>query len=75
MLSVNEEFPVGTIHRIALIVSLPFVHTARHYCLLEVLVRYLVLLAMQRGRLFEDLAGKFVKLKFLEKVNVVTGFL
>ena len=41
LLSMNEEFPVSAIHHIALITSLPFVHTARRYYRLEVLVRHL----------------------------------
>ena len=35
----NEEFLVSAIHQIALITSLPFVHTARRYYRLNVLVR------------------------------------
>ena len=35
----NEEFLVSVIHQIALITSLPFVHTARRYYRLTVLVR------------------------------------
>lgn len=30
-LPVNEEFPVSASHQLALITSLPFVHTARRY--------------------------------------------
>ena len=41
LLPMNEEFPVSAIHHIALITSLPFVHTARRYYRLEVLVRHL----------------------------------
>ena len=37
----NEEFPVSASHKLALITSLPFVHTARRYYRLNVLVRYL----------------------------------
>jgi hypothetical protein len=69
----NEEFPVSAIHHIALITSLPFVHTARRYYRLEVLVRHLDLLARRRAT-FSGLAGKFVELKFLEEVKVVTRF-
>ena len=36
---VNEEFPVGAGHKPASITSLPFVHTARRYYRLSVLVR------------------------------------
>ena len=38
---VNQEFPVSASHQLALITSLPFVHTARRYYRLNVLVRYL----------------------------------
>jgi hypothetical protein len=69
----NEEFPVSAIHHIALITSLPFVHTARRYYRLEVLVRHLDLLARE-GATPPGLAGKFVELKFLEEVKVVTRF-
>jgi hypothetical protein len=37
----NEEFPVSVSHQLALITSLPFVHTARRYYRLNDLVRYL----------------------------------
>ncbi|KAI5700493.1 hypothetical protein M8J77_018314 [Diaphorina citri] len=36
---VNEEFPVSASHKLALITSLPFVHTARRYYRLNDLVR------------------------------------
>ena len=36
---VNQEFPVGASHKLASIKSLPFVHTARRYYRLNVLVR------------------------------------
>ena len=36
---VNEEFPVSASHKLALITSLPFVHTARRYYRLNGLVR------------------------------------
>ena len=35
----NEEFPVNAGHKLALITSLPFVHTARRYYRLDGLVR------------------------------------
>ena len=35
----NEEFPVSASHQLALIKSLPFVHTARRYYRLNDLVR------------------------------------
>ena len=37
----NQEFPVSASHKLALITSLPFVHTARRYYRLNVLVRHL----------------------------------
>ena len=40
-LRMNEEFLVSVIHQIALITSLPFVHTARRYYRLNGLVRFL----------------------------------
>ena len=36
---INEEFPVSASHQLALITSLPFVHTARRYYRLNDLVR------------------------------------
>lgn len=36
---INEEFPVSASHKLALITSLPFVHTARRYYRLNDLVR------------------------------------
>ena len=36
---VNQEFPVGASHKLVSITSLPFVHTARRYYRLNVLVR------------------------------------
>lgn len=36
---INEEFPVSAGHKLALIKSLPFVHTARRYYRLDGLVR------------------------------------
>ena len=41
LFSVNQEFPVSASHKLALITSLPFVHTARRYYRLNVLVRTL----------------------------------
>ena len=45
---VNEEFPVSASHQLALITSLPFVHTARRYYRLNDLVRPLDWLAGAR---------------------------
>ncbi len=36
----NQEFPVSASHQLALITSLPFVHTARRYYRWNVLVRH-----------------------------------
>ena len=41
LFSMNQEFPVSASHKLALITSLPFVHTARRYYRLNVLVRSL----------------------------------
>ena len=41
LFSMNQEFPVSASHKLALITSLPFVHTARRYYRLNVLVRHL----------------------------------
>ena len=68
---VNQEFPVSASHKLALITSLPFVHTARRYYRLNVLVRYL-------DRAFGGqppmLSEKTPKLERLEEVKVVTRF-
>ena len=45
LLLFNEESLVSASHQLALITSLPFVHTARRYYRLEVLVRHLDLLS------------------------------
>ena len=41
MFPMNEEFPVSASHQLALITSLPFVHTARRYYRLNDSVRTL----------------------------------
>lgn len=69
----NEEFPVSTGHKLVLIKSLPFVHTARRYYRLDGLVR-----SSDRPR--RSLRGsgaraeKTIKLDYLEEVKVVTRF-
>ena len=63
---VNEEFPVSASHKLALITSLPFVHTARRYYRLNDLVRSLDWLCQR--------AGKLTELDHLEEVKVVTRF-
>jgi hypothetical protein len=60
-LILNEEFLVSASQQLALITSLPFVHTARRYYRLNGLVR---------PSDFE----KSVKLDHLEEVKVVTRF-
>ena len=61
---VNQEFPVGASHKLALITSLPFVHTARRYYRLNGIVRSP-----------DCLLGEMLnKLFHLEEVKVVTRF-
>ena len=69
----NEEFPVSASHKLALITSLPFVHTARRYYRLNDLVRSsdLCAEAFRRRRCY---TGKMTKLDHLEEVKVVTRF-
>ena len=72
LLLFNEEFLVGASHQLALITSLPFVHTARRYYRLNGSVRPSDWL---RGVGNDHLrAGKLVKLGHLEEVKVVTRF-
>ena len=54
----NEEFPVSASHKLALITSLPFVHTARRYYRLNDLVRPLDWLAGARLRVSRWLPGR-----------------
>ena len=68
---VNQEFPVSASHKLALITSLPFVHTARRYYRLNVLVRYL---DRRSGGSRLYCAEKTPKLERLEEVKVVTRF-
>ena len=67
----NEEFPVSVGHQLALITSLPFVHTARRYYRLNGLVRPSDW-CLVAARLLN--AEKLVKLGHLEEVKVVTRF-
>lgn len=69
----NEEFPVSASHKLALITSLPFVHTARRYYRLDGLVSSLDW-SRRRGNAFVAGAGKKGKLYYLEEVKVVTRF-
>ena len=71
LFSVNEEFLVSASHQLALITSLPFVHTARRYYRLNGLVR-LSDWCLVAARL--PSAEKLFKLGHLEEVKVVTRF-
>ena len=68
---VNQEFLVDASHKLASIKSLPFVHTARRYYRLNVLVRHLDR-CISASRLV--CVGKTSKLERLEEVKVVTRF-
>uniref|UniRef100_G3N917 Uncharacterized protein n=2 Tax=Gasterosteus aculeatus aculeatus TaxID=481459 RepID=G3N917_GASAC len=67
----NEEFPVSAVHKLALIKSLPFVHTARRYYRLDGLVRSSDG-PRRRRRRRRGSAQKTIKLDYLEEVKVVT---
>lgn len=69
----NEEFPVSAGHKLALIKSLPFVHTARRYYRLDGLVRPWIGPAGVGPRPWRS-AEKTVELDYLEEVKVVTRF-
>ena len=69
----NEEFPVSASHQLALITSLPFVHTARRYYRLNGLVRPSDW-SRHGGKLPGRAAEKMFKLDHLEEVKVVTRF-
>jgi hypothetical protein len=68
----NEEFLVSASHKLALITSLPFVHTARRYYRLNGLARTLER-RLLTGNCWQALAKK-LKLDHLEEVKVVTRF-
>jgi hypothetical protein len=71
----NEEFPVSVSHKLALITSLPFVHTARRYYRLNDLVRTLDWTTQTIGSpRWSGCSGKMFKLDHLEEVKVVTRF-
>jgi hypothetical protein len=72
LLVFNEEFLVSASHQLALITSLPFVHTARRYYRLNGLVRPP---DWRSPALRQEDAEKLVKLGHLEEVKVVTRFL
>ena len=68
----NEEFPVSASHQLALITSLPFVHTARRYYRLNGLVRSSD--CSRPGLPTGSWGEKTIKLDHLEEVKVVTRF-
>ena len=68
----NEEFLVNASHQLALITSLPFVHTARRYYRLNGLVRPRDWRAGAGNS--RPSAENLVKLDHLEEVKVVTRF-
>ena len=70
LLLFNEEFLVSVSHQLALITSLPFVHTARRYYRLNGLVSSLD--CCVKGN--QHANGKEIKLDHLEEVKVVTRF-
>ena len=72
LLIMNEEFLVSTSHELALITSLPFVHTTRRYYRLNGLVRSLDW--HYYGFIDAIAAEKLTKLDHLEEVKVVTRF-
>ena len=72
LLLFNEEFLVSVSHQLALITSLPFVHTARRYYRLNGLVRSSDL-AFATGNVLL-IAEKMIELDHLEEVKVVTRF-
>ena len=75
LLPTNEEFPVSASHKLALITSLPFVHTARRYYRLNDLVRSSDWGPVRQPRVVTPVSfGKMTELDHLEEVKVVTRF-
>ena len=72
-LILNEEFLVSASQQLALITSLPFVHTARRYYRLNGLVRSSDWRHCGSAMGSVD-AEKLIKLDHLEEVKVVTRF-
>ena len=68
----NEEFLVNASHQLALITSLPFVHTTRRYYRLNDLVRSSDW--CYHGFIDAMDAEKLNKLDHLEEVKVITRF-
>ena len=73
LLIINEEFLVSASHQLALIKSLPFVHTARRYYRLNGLVRTSDWHHRGPNGLWR-IVEKLYKLDHLEEVKVVTRF-
>ncbi len=71
LLLFNEEYLVSVSHQLALITSLPFVHTARRYYRLNGLEVSGLALGSRRRH---PIAEKLIKLGHLEEVKVVTRF-
>ena len=71
LLDLNEEFLVSVSHQLALITSLPFVHTARRSYRLGVLVKCS---DWQLSVATPSIAEKFIKPSHLEEGEVVTRF-
>ena len=74
LFSVNQEFPVSASHKLALITSLPFVHTARRYYRLNGLVRSSDRRRRDGSAVSFCMPEKTIKLDHLEEVKVVTRF-
>lgn len=72
LLLFNEEYLVSVSHQLALITSLPFVHTARRYYRLNGLVRSWDWLSGIWKQ--NPVAENLIKLGHLEEVKVVTRF-
>ena len=72
LLIFNEEFLVSVSHHLALITSLPFVHTARRFYRLDDPVKFSDCDILLGDRLF--VCGKLLKSYHLEEEEVVTRF-
>ena len=69
----NEEFPVNASYKFTLIMSLTFVHSARHYYRLNDLVRFSDWCTVT----FSDVnnyAGKMIKFDHLKELKIVTVY-
>ena len=72
LLLFNEEFLVSASHQLALITSLPFVHTARRYYRLNGYSEHMGSVGLNWQQFFP--AENYGKLGYLEEVKVVTRF-